>query len=155
MNAARRNATVLFVLAVLALATVGCGVKAKDGGTGGTGGTTETTTPSDTDPSTTEPSTDTTEAEDPTDTTEGPTDTTEDTTDTTIGEFGDFGKESLVELYTDMGLTEEQASCLVDAIFDSTTNGQFDPDNPPDQSAVFDYLATCEIDITDFGGAGG
>ena len=149
MNAARRTATVLVVFTLLALGA--CGVKAKDGGSGGTGGgTTETTAPSET--TTTEPSeepTDTTE--DPTDTTEDPTDTTEDSTDTSVPDFGDFGKDELVKLYVDMGLSEAQASCLVDAIFDSATSGAIDPS---DQSAIFDYFATCEIDISDFGGTG-
>lgn len=150
VNAARRTATFFVVLAVLALAAAGCGVKAKDGGSGGTdGGTTETTAPSET---TTAPSEDTTETtEDSTDTTEDTTDTTEDTGDTTIPDFGDFGQEDLVKLYTDMGLSEEQATCLVDTIFSEAAGGTIDPN---DQSAIFDYLAACDIDITDFGGMG-
>jgi hypothetical protein len=145
VNAARRTATLLVVLTVLALAAAGCGVKAKDGGSGGTdGGTTETTAPAET--TTTAPPEDTTE------TTEDSTDTTEDTTDTTIPDFGDFGQEDLVKLYTDMGLSEEQATCLVDTIFSEAAGGTIDPN---DQSAIFDYLAACDIDITDFGGMGG
>ncbi|MEZ5178348.1 MAG: hypothetical protein R2746_08695 [Acidimicrobiales bacterium] len=143
MNAARRTPIVLAVLALVALFAAGCGVKAADGDGGGSGGGTETTAPAST---TTEPSDSTTE------TTEDAPDTTEDTPDTTAPDFGDFGKDQLIKLYTDMGLSEEQATCLVNAIFDSTTSGSFDPN---DQSAIFDYLATCEIDITDFGGTGG
>lgn len=149
MNAARRTPIVLALLAVLALTTVGCGVKAKDGsGPGGTG-TTAPASSTTTEPSDEPDTTDTTEGT--TETTEDQTDTTEDQTDTTVPDFGDFGKDDLVKLYTDMGLSEDQAQCLVDTIFDSASNGQIDPS---DQSAIFDYLAKCEIDITDFGGTG-
>lgn len=148
MNVARRTATLLVVLTVLALASTGCGVKSTNGGNDAPGTTTETTAPADT----TEPSEDTTEpSEDTTETTEGQTDTTEDQTDTTFPDIGESAKEDLVKLYTDMGLSEEQSRCLVDAFFDSATAGDLDP---TDQSAIFDYLATCEIDITDFGGLG-
>lgn len=140
MIAPRRTATALLLLCALALTTVGCGVKAEGGNTGGRGGTTDTTAPADT----SEPSKDTTE------TTEAPDEST-DSTDTSVPDFGDFGKDELVKLYVDMGLTEKQATCLVDTIFDSAAGGKIDPS---DRSAIFDYLATCEIDITDFGGSG-
>lgn len=56
-------------------------------------------------------------------------------------------REQVIKLYMDMGLTEDQANCLLDKIFQ---NGAAENLDTADISAMMEFLGQCDISITDF-----
>lgn len=147
--------------ALLLLLTAGCGVESGDDSASDVA---ETTAPADTTtteadaPDTTEADVpDTTEADDSSvDDTEADDSSVDDTvTDDTTGGFdgSDLPEETrqqIIKIYTDMGLTQDQATCLLDGLTQQGNTGM----NPNDISAMMDFLGQCDISITDFRGGG-
>lgn len=152
----------LLVAALLTAGAAGCGVEANDDA-GGPVPTLSVPKPPDPPTTTSEPkgsgtggSTGTLPKR-PTTTTSGPDRTTTTTTtssgpSTTPGIDNFDFRDTLIDTYEDLGLTEDQAACLTDGIIDS---GAVDPSSPNaedlDFSKISDVLVECGISPNDFG----
>ena len=67
----------------------------------------------------------------------------------TTGGFTDGGMEDiLTDAYEEMGLSEEQASCLTDRIVEAMESGELNQEEA--MSEVFSYLSDCDISMDDF-----
>jgi hypothetical protein len=65
------------------------------------------------------------------------------------GGFTDGDMEDiLTDAYQDMGLSEDQASCLTDRIVEAMESGELDQEQA--FSEVFSYLSDCDISMDDF-----
>ena len=163
MTSLRRLAIAIVALTLLTLGAAGCGVKGSDGATGSDGTATSTTT-ADSSPRTTEGSSSTDEQDETTTTEgsssddEGPDETTPGS-DTTVPDFSsipDSLKDERADAYTGMGLSKEQADCLVDAILDLGDPQDLDPSDMSDLESMMGLFEDCNISLGDFDfGSGG
>ncbi len=132
-----------------------CGVSTDDNAGSEDASTQTTAAPVDTTTGTTEAeATDTTvDDSDSTDTTVDDSDSTDTTVDDSGGslEIPEEARQQVIDIYTDMGLSEEQANCMLDAISEEGVAENFDTS---DISAMMDFLGQCDISITDFSGGG-
>jgi hypothetical protein len=154
----KRNA--LLPLLASALVFLGaCGVTTGDEVSSGTDATTTTTTAApggddagDEGDETTSPAEDapeTTEADDTTTTTEGGGG---DTTDTTGFEMGDeVMRDALIQGFTSIGLTTEQATCLADGYIEL---GLTDVNASPDVMQLMDLFSQCGVSLEELGNLG-
>lgn len=98
--------------------------------------------------STTEDAPDTTEPDDTTTTTEGG----DDTTDTTGFEVGDeVMRDALIQGFTSIGLTTEQATCLADGYIEL---GLTDVNASPDVMQLMDLFSECGVSLEELGNLG-
>lgn len=153
----KRNA-LLPLLASVIVFVGACGVTSGDEVTSGTDATTTTTeagggdaggddAPDTTAPDTTAPNEDATEPDDTTTTTEG------DSTDTTAGfEMGDeVMRDALIQGFTSIGLTTEQATCLADGYIEL---GLTDVNASPDVMQLMDLFSQCGVSLEELGNLG-
>lgn len=160
MTTAPRRLLAALAAATLLFLVVGCGVESNVESAAPTIASNDDTSASTTAPDTADDETTTTEdsssddettiddsgSDDETTTTEFD-DSGSDTTDGSgpLSTIPDDVREQIIKTYTDMGLSEDQANCLLDAL---VTNG--DQIDSSDISAMMDFLDQCDISITDF-----
>ncbi len=154
----KRN--VLLPLLASALVFLGaCGVTTGDEVSSGPDATTTTASgggdaadEGDETTSTTEDAPETTEADDTTTTTEGGGGDTTDTTDTTGFEMGDeVMRDALIQGFTSIGLTTEQATCLADGYIEL---GLTDVNASPDVMQLMDLFSQCGVSLEELGNLG-